>query len=77
MDIVLYSTGCPKCNVLKDKLNSKDVQYKENNSVSDMLALGIVQAPTLSIDGEMLDFFKANDWVNSYQLKEGNNEHSN
>ena len=63
--IVLYSTGCPKCRVLKQKLDSKSIQYKEENSVDVMLSLGIMQVPVLSVDGKLLPFAQANEWVNT------------
>ena len=63
-EIVLYSTGCPKCGVLKKKLEEKYVPYTENNSVDEMLALGITQVPMLSIDGVFYDFRTAVEWVN-------------
>lgn len=71
MDIVLYSTGCPKCKVLKQKLDSKSIHYTENNSVDEMLAIGITQAPMLSVNGELLAFQKANEWVNQNTMEEG------
>lgn len=63
-EVILYSTGCPKCEVLKKKLNSKGVQYTENNSVDEMLALGIMQAPMLGNNGVLMDFKTAVEWVN-------------
>lgn len=65
MNIVLYSTGCPKCKVLKQKLGSKGISYTENNSVDEMLGLGITQVPVLSIDGILLQFKEAVTWVNN------------
>lgn len=62
--IVLYSTGCPKCDVLKSKLNAKQVPYEEITSVADMLELGITQVPVLGIDGQLLEFAEANKWLN-------------
>lgn len=66
MKIILYSTGCPKCKVLKHKLEEKVIAYTENGSVDEMLSLGIVQVPVLSVNGELLDFQTANQWVNQY-----------
>lgn len=65
MSIILYSTGCPKCKVLKKKLDSKDISYVENNDINEMQSLGITQVPVLSVDGELLPFLKANDWINN------------
>ena len=66
MEIILYSTGCPKCKVLKNKLEKKGIAYTENHAVDEMLPLGIVQVPVLSVDGELLDFQTANQWVNQH-----------
>ena len=63
-EIILYSTGCPMCRVLKTKLNAKGIAFTENNSIDDMLALGIETVPVLSVDGELKLFKEANDWVN-------------
>lgn len=63
-DIILYSTGCPKCGVLKKKLIEKNIPYTENNSVDEMLALGITQVPVLVTEGAIMDFKAAVDWVN-------------
>lgn len=64
-NIILYSTGCPRCEVLKDKLSSKDISYIENNSVDEMTVLGITQVPMLRVNGELLDFKAAVEWVNN------------
>ena len=29
---ILYSTGCPKCNVLTRKLDAKGIEYTVNNN---------------------------------------------
>lgn len=63
--VVLYSTGCPKCEVLKKKLAAKGINYTENSSVDEMLALGITQVPVLKIDDKLMSFAEANSWVNT------------
>lgn len=64
LSIILYSTGCPKCKVLKSKLEKKGIEFVENNSVEEMTELGITQVPVLSVCGALLDFKKAVTWVN-------------
>lgn len=64
MDIILYSTGCPKCNILKKKLAEKSIPYIENNNVEEMTSLGIDYIPVLLVNGKMLQFKEANDWIN-------------
>ena len=62
--IVLYSTGCPKCGILERKLNEKNISFTKCTDVDVMLALGIMSVPVLSVDGDMMDFSKAVQWVN-------------
>ena len=73
-DIVLYSTKCPKCIVLERKMHQQGISFVENNSVQDMLALGFKQAPVLSVDGKLMGFKEANDWINSLATKGGDAE---
>lgn len=70
MNVVLYSTGCPRCKVLKQKLDNKGIPYTMNSSVDEMLSLGIAQVPILSVDGDLLPFTKAIEWVNQNPSKE-------
>lgn len=64
MNIILYSTKCPMCNVLEKKLAEKNIKYIENNDVVAMTSLGIDKVPVLSVDGVLLDFKSAVNWVN-------------
>lgn len=64
MEIILYSTNCPKCKILEKKLTEKNIKFTKNNNVIEMLELGIDQVPVLSIDSEMLSFVEANKWIN-------------
>ncbi len=64
--IMLYSNGCPKCNVIKNKLNAKNVSYVENNNVEELVSLGIQTLPVLKVGNEFLSFAEANAWVNNY-----------
>lgn len=63
--VILYSNNCPKCQVLKSKLKSKNIEFKENNSVEEMIKLGIVQVPYLMIEDKLLNFKEANEWINN------------
>ena len=62
--IVLYTTGCPRCVVLKKKLAEKQIQYDECNSGAIMAQMGITHVPILSVNGELLGFSDAIKWVN-------------
>ena len=63
-EIVLYSTGCPKCTVLEKKLTDKGVSYAINRDVDEMINIGIESIPVLKVNGELLNFADAIKWVN-------------
>ena len=65
MKIILYSTHCPKCEVLEKKLKVKNIEYEEVNDVGIMLNKGYTNVPVLEIDGKSMDFKTANDWINN------------
>ena len=62
--IVLYSTDCPKCKVLEAKLNAKGIQYSTVTDVDLMIAKGLNLMPVLEVNGQLLDFALAVEWVN-------------
>lgn len=64
MEIILYSTNCPKCKILEKKLVEKNIKFTKNNDVITMSELGIDQVPVLSIDNKLLNFVEANKWIN-------------
>lgn len=64
--VTLYSTGCPRCSVLKSKLDSANVEYETVSDVDAMKKLGIMQAPMLMADGWLMDFVTAVKWVNDF-----------
>lgn len=64
-DVVFFSTGCPKCKVLKKKLDDKGISYTENHSVDEMISLGMMSAPSLRVGEELMNFTAAVQWVNN------------
>ena len=65
MSVILYSTGCPKCKVLKSKLDSKGIKYDVVDDVDEMLRLGMTTVPCLGVDGKVLNFKESVDYINS------------
>ena len=64
MNIKLYTTHCPQCKVLEMKLAKKGIQYEECDDVEKMKQIGIKAAPALEVDGDLLSFKQAINWVN-------------
>lgn len=65
MSVILYSTGCPKCKVLKVKLDSKEIKYDVVDDVDEMLRLGMTTVPCLGVDGEVLNFKESMKWIDN------------
>ena len=64
MNAVVYSTGCPKCNILKKKLLEAGIEYLVVNDVEVMLEKGIKDVPWLEVDGKLMDFLSSVKWIN-------------
>lgn len=63
--ITIYTTStCPKCKILKKKLQEKGIEYKEFNDEDEMQRMGILSVPVMDVDGEQLDFPAAIKYVN-------------
>lgn len=63
MKVVLYSTGCPKCNVLKKKLDATKIEYEICDDVDVMEQKGFMSAPMLEVDDVVMDFGLAVKWI--------------
>lgn len=68
--IVLYSTGCPQCKVLKQKLDDKGLEYTVVSDIEEMELLGFTSAPMLNVDGKIMNFIEANKWLKSDHQEE-------
>ncbi len=61
--IILYSTGCPQCDRLKEKLDERHISYEVCGDIAVMRNLGIQTVPVLSVNGELLKMKDALTWV--------------
>lgn len=59
MEVILYSTGCPQCNILKEMLQKKNVIFQIEDNVEKMKELGFSSLPMLSINNKILNFKEA------------------
>lgn len=68
--ITLYSTHCPKCQVLEQKLKQKNIEYTTVSDTDVIVEYGIAHniksAPILEVDGEPYDFMKALEFIKNY-----------
>lgn len=77
--IIFYTTNCPRCQVLKKKMDSLGIEYELNNDIEEMLLQSIQTVPMLRIEEELLDssslttlldFSQAVKWLKEYEKNE-------
>ncbi len=61
--MTLYTTHCPRCKVLKAKLDNLQFTYETCEDVKTMEQLGIQSAPALEVGGKIMTFKEAIDWL--------------
>lgn len=64
----LYSTNCPKCNVIEKKLRNKNIEFEKITDFdhNKMREKGFSFAPILETDdGILLDYSDANNYINA------------
>ena len=65
MTVILYSTHCPNCIVLEKKLKQKNIEFLEVNDIKIMEEKGFMSAPMLEVDGVVMNYKTAIQWVNN------------
>ena len=63
--VTLYSTGCPRCRVLKQKLDDKGLNFTVFDDVDAMIDMGFMEVPVLEVDGKQMNFSEAVTWLNN------------
>lgn len=73
MNMVLYTSHCPKCKVLEMKLKQKGIEYQEVDidpkNLEYLLSQGIQSAPCLKVDNKLLLFKEAIDFVKTLEVR--------
>lgn len=64
--MILYTTHCPKCNILEKKLQAKNMSYEVCEDKTIMLEKNLSYLPILEVDGKLLDFSSAVSYINNF-----------
>lgn len=62
-NVILYEHGCPRCKVLKSKLDQKGIKYENISDIEIMKAKGFVEAPKLEVGTKIMGFKEAVEWI--------------
>jgi glutaredoxin len=63
--VTLFSTGCPKCRVLEQKLNAKNIDFIKSSDIQEVIDQGFMSVPVLKINDKYYDFKQGVDWINN------------
>ena len=63
-NIVLFSSGCPKCKVLKQKLDDRKIEYEVSEDFDELIEQNLQTVPVLKVNGEYYQFGEAIKVVN-------------
>ena len=66
---IYTSPVCPKCRVIKTKMERKGIPFEETEDITPLESLGIKNLPQLEVDGVLMDFAEANNWVDAQGAK--------
>lgn len=66
--VIFHTSHCPRCKVVEMKMKQKGIEYEENTDVQVMLDLGMKSAPALEVDGKLMGFADAINWINHYEV---------
>lgn len=61
--VTFYSNDCPRCNILQQKLDEKGVMYEKVSDVEIMKQKGFMSVPMLEVDGNIMNYLEAINWV--------------
>lgn len=61
--IILYTNYCPKCEILDRRLNDAHIEYDMVDNVDYMISLGLTHTPMLGVNGKILNFSDAINWI--------------
>lgn len=62
-NVILYTTHCPMCKVLKMKLDGTHIEYESCDDVELMKSKGFKKAPILEVNGVLYSLKEALTWV--------------
>lgn len=62
--LTLFSTDCPKCRVLEQKLNQNNIAFEKTSDIQEVIDKGFMSAPVLKISDDYMDFVTAVAWLN-------------
>ena len=64
MKVKLYTTHCPKCKILEERLNEKNVKFEITDDMAELQKMNFKSVPNLEIDGKIYNYLEAIKYLN-------------
>jgi len=64
-EMIVYTTGCPKCRILEKKMMLKKLHYTVSSDIDVLVKENILTVPVLYVNGRYLKFEDAIQYINS------------
>lgn len=61
--IILYSNDCPRCKILKERLDKDKIKYEVCNDTDLMLQKNFMSVPMLEADNVVMNYTEAIKWM--------------
>ena len=71
-EVILYGNGCPKCKVIKSRLEKEKIKFIEKDDSEKLQSLGYKSYPVLEVDEKFMEFASAYKWINERSNGNGN-----
>lgn len=55
---------------METKLKQQNIEFEISTDIDEIIQKGFQAAPVLEIDGELIDYGKAIQWVNNYKKED-------
>lgn len=63
MNVILYTSGCPMCLVLKELLDKSNIAYTICDDKETMIKMGFTSVPMLEVEGNIMNYKNAIKWI--------------
>lgn len=67
MIITLYSTGCPKCQILEKRLKKNNFNFTISDDVNILIEKGFQSAPVMAVGKLFFDYGSAMNLLKKYE----------
>lgn len=61
--IILYNNDCPRCKILKERLDANYIKYELCNDTDVMLQKNFMSVPMLEVDNVVMNYTEAIKWM--------------